>query len=314
MNACHQGFQSSIQPTAFHPLLCLLLALSVLILAAKPCQADDGYWSITQTSLQNVEGPQINDSGEMVWYLNGGGVYSSVRGRLASSEVIPKLANSGEVVYADWFGGPYWDLVSTTRGRLTYGGIIDVNSSLYDVNSSGEVVYAKRDAAGYAQVYSTVRGQITFDATRHYSPCINDNGEIVWSEYVSGIGTRTFSSTRGMLPESYGFYPLDLNNLGDLCYNGELYSPTAGYTSPHIFSSEHGALINNPDLYQWGGGINDAGTIVWDAPVTPGSSTWYVYQGQWVVPEPSALALLSLGGLALLYRVKDNDPSDRQPR
>jgi hypothetical protein len=312
MNARYQGFHSSIQPTAFHPLLCLLLALSVLIVAAKPCWADDGYWSITQTAIQNALGPQINDSGEMVWFLNSdGGVYSSVRGQLASSGLFPKLANSGEVVYAGYFGGPNWDLVSTTRGRLTYGGIIDVNLSLYDVNSSGEVVYVERDANGYVQVYSTVRGQVTFDATDHYSPCINDNGEIVWSEYVSGVGSRTFSSTRGMLPESYGFYPLDLNNLGDLCYMGNLYSATAGYTSPHIFSSAHGVLINNPDLYQWDGGINDAGTIVWDAPVTPGSSTWYVYQGQWVVPEPSALALLSLGGVALLHRAKAKRPGDR---
>jgi hypothetical protein len=107
-----------------------------------------------------------------------------------------------------------------------------------------------------------------------------------------------------MLPENYGFYPWDLNNLGDICFNGVLHSDTAGYTMPHIFSSTHGALINNPDLYQWDGGINDAGTIVWDAPVAPGSSTWYVYEGQWVVPEPSALALLSLGGLALLYWAK----------
>ena len=306
MNAFYrQGFHSSIQTAALHPRLCLLLALSVFLLAAKPGRADDGYWSITQTTIQNALGPQINDSGEMVWFLNSDGeVYSSTRGKLADSGLFPKLANSGEVVYACWFGGPKWDLVSTTRGRLTYGGIIDVNLSLYDVNSSGEVVYEKRDASGHSQVYSTVRGQITFDATDHYSPCINDNGEIVWAEYVSGVGSRTFSSTRGMLPENYGVYPWDLNNLGDICFNGELHSPAAGYTSPHIFSSAHGVLINNPDLYQWDGGINDAGTIVWDAPVTPDSSTWYVYEGQWVVPEPSALALLSLGGVALLYRAR----------
>ena len=294
------------------PRLILLLALFVFILAAKPGQADGGYWSITQTTIQNALAPQINDNGELVWFLNSdGGIYSSVRGRLASSGLFPELANSGEVVYAGYFGGPRWDLVSTTRGRLTYGGIIDVNLSLYDVNSSGEVVYVTYDAGGYAQVYSTVRGQVTFDATDHYSPCINDHGEIVWAEYVSGVGSRTFSSTRGMLPESYGFYPMDLNNLGDICYNGVLHSDITGYTMPHIFSSAYGAIINNPDLYQWGGGINDAGTIVWDAPVTPGSSTWYVYEANWVVPEPSALALLSLGTLALLRQVRTRRSSTR---
>lgn len=306
VNAWHQRFCSPIQSTVFHARLCVLIPLAILVLAARPGWADDGYWSITQTSIKNVLGPQINNSGEIVWFLNSdGGIYSSARGQLASSGLFPKLANSGEVVYAAWFGGPNWDLVSTTRGRLTYNGTIDVNLSLYDVNSSGEVVYVKRDASGYAQVYSTVRGQITFDATGHYSPCINDNGEIVWGQYISSLGgSYTCSTTRGILPRSYGFYPLDLNNLGELCYDGDLQANAGGYSWPHIFSSAHGVLINNPDLFQWDGGINDAGTIVWDAPVTPGSSTWYVYEGVWVVPEPSSWVLLSLGCLVLLYRAR----------
>src|ERR1039458_4072583 len=182
-----------------------------------------------------------------------------------------------------------YDLVSTTRGRLTFGGAIGVNST-YDVNSAGEVVYMQQDASGNNQIFSTVRGQITFDDANHYAPCINDYGEIVWGQYIAGVGSVTVSSTRGVLPENYGFYPYDLNNLGDICFDGSLVSPTAGYTSPHIFSSTHGPLINN------------AGAIVWDAPVQPGSSTWYVYEGVWVVPEPSSLVLVSLGGLFLLGR------------
>jgi hypothetical protein len=187
-----------------------LLALSVLGNGAFFARAD-GYWSISQLPIQNVLAPVINDSGEVVWFLNsGGGIYSSTRGQLAMSGLFPHLANSGEVVYEDYFGAAIgmYDLVSTTRGRLTFGGTIDVNST-FDVNSSGEVVYVKKDAAGYNQIFSTVRGQITFDATDHYTPCINDNGEIVWGQYIPGVGSRTVSTTRGILPESYGFYPYD---------------------------------------------------------------------------------------------------------
>lgn len=282
----------------------VLVALLLLGGALLPARAD-GHWSITQLPIQNAYEPVINNSGEVAWYLSGGGIYSNVRGQLSATGLKPHLANSGEVVYEDYFGtaiGMY-DLVSTTRGRLTFGGAIDINST-FDVNSSGEVVYMQKDAAGYNQIFSTTRGQITFDATDHYSPCINDNGEIVWGQYITGVGSVTVSTTRGILPPTYGFYPYDLNNLGDICYDGNLYSPTAGYTSPHIFSSTHGPLINNADLYQWGGSLNDAGQIVWYAPEEPGSTIWYVYEGQWVVPEPSSLVLILLGGGFLLCRAR----------
>jgi hypothetical protein len=297
----------------FHCSLSVLLALFLLSTGSRAWA--DGFWSITQTPIQNAIAVQINNSGEMVWCLNAdGGIYSSVRGKLADSGYFPKLANSGEVVYAQSFAdsGPKWDLVSTTRGRLTFGGSIDVNQSLYDVNSSGEVVYIKSDpATGHRQVYSTVRGFVTSDAADHFFPCISDNGEVVSYEIYGGV-PHTVSTTRGVLPPNYGLGPLDLNNQGEICFSGNLFSPVNGYTSPHIFSSTHGVIINNPDLYQWDGGINDAGVIVWDAPVTPGSSTWYVYQAQWVVPEPSAVSLLCLGGVAVRFYAKRNATTQKR--
>jgi len=265
--------------------------------------AADGHWSITQTSIQNGTGVQINNSGEIVWFVNGGGgIYSSVRGRLANTGIFPSLANSGEVVYAQNYpdSGSNEDLVSTTRGRLTFGGSIDLNHSLWDVNSSGEVVYIKHDpATGHDQVYSTVRGFVTHDAGDHLYPCISDNGEIVSYE-SNASGSFIVSTTRGVLPANYGGYPLDLNNNGELCFAGSLPAGNGGYTFPHIFSSTHGVVINNPDVYQWDGGINDAGVIVWN-------TFGIVYQGQWVVPEPSALSLFCLGGLSVLFYAKRCD-------
>lgn len=243
--------------------------------------AQNGYYDVTQLPIANVTEPSINNSGEIVWAVNGdGGIFSSVRGKLADSGIFPHLANSGEVVYAAWFGGPAWDLVSTTRGRLTYGGIIDVNRSTFDVNAPGEAVYAAMDTNDFLQIFSTVRGQITFDAGIHLNPCINDFGEIIWSQYTGGP-VELVSSTRGVLP---GLYPgpLALNNLDEFCYSGDLEGPPGYYSFPHIFSSVHGVVINDTNQFQWNGSINDAGTIVWEAPDSPGSSTWHLHEAKWV--------------------------------
>jgi hypothetical protein len=249
--------------------------------SAATASAQSGYYNITQLPFANAAQPSINNSGEIVWSLGGGGeIVSSVRGNLADSGLFPYLANSGEVVYAGWFGGPAWDLVSTTRGRLTSGSIIDVNRSRFSVNASGEAVYAAMDTNNFLQIFSTVRGQITSDAGTHYNPCINDRGEIIWIQYVGGSG-ELVSSTRGVVS---GFYdlPLALNNFDEFCYSGQLEGPPGHYSSPHIFSSAHGAVIDDAIQFQWNGSINDAGTIVWEAPDSPGSSTWHLYEAQWV--------------------------------
>jgi len=215
-----------------------------------------------------------------VWAGAGGGIYSNKRGLLSSSGINPHLANSGEVVYADWFSGPNWDLVSTKRGRLTSNGSIDINASDFDVNSNGEVVYAIADTSGNLQVHSTVRGLITKDSNNHYNPCINDKGEIIYEEVVSGEGPAIVSTERGtlLLQEGEGAVPMGLNNKGEFCFSGSLQIPGSSppyYTSPHVFSSQHGAVIDDPNQYQWDGSINDKETIVW------GDASGNVYEGNW---------------------------------
>jgi phage gp45-like len=258
------------------------MGLTVLyFIGSAPLFAQEGYWKISQLSISNVYEPVINNNGEIVWYLNsGGGIFSSVRGKLSDSGIFPHLANSGEVVYADWLGGLGWDLVSTTQGRLTYGGIIDVNASGFDVNAKGEVVYVVPDINENNQIYSTIRGQVTFDAADHVNPCINDSGEIAWNQYTNG-GSAVFSSTRGVFPGNYPWL-LDLNNAGEFCFSGYLEGPPGNYSYPHLFSSAHGVVINDTNQFQWGGSLNDAGVFVWYAPEIPGGSTWYVYQAVWV--------------------------------
>jgi hypothetical protein len=271
---------------------CLLLAASGL-LAPFQVRADTGSWSITQLPFANAQHPSINNAGEVVWAVqNSTGIVSSVRGQLSASGVSPHLANGGEVVYADTFGGTGMDLVSTTRGRLTQGGIIELGFSDFGVNSNGEVVYCALTNGNW-QVISTVRGQVTFDAVDHYNPCINDLGEIIWNQY--GAAPNLISSTRGPVPGNYPFV-LGLNNLEEICYDDDLVSSNLS-TSPHIFSSLHGVVINDIEQFQWGGGINDAGTLVWTGQANPNSPVWYVFEATWV-PAP-VLTVVQTPALAL---------------
>jgi hypothetical protein len=272
------------------------LLAALFLLSQSKVRADAGGYSITQLAITNATHPSINNTGEVVWAVqNGSGIFSSARGQLAATGVSPHIANSGEVVYADSFGGPGMDLVSTTRGRLTQGGIIQLGFSDFGVNASGEVVYVAPDTNDNQQVYSTVRGQVSFDAVDHYNPCINDLGEILWNRYGEGPGL--VSSTRGPLP---GYYPTvyGLNNYEEFCYAANLDSGGLS-TSPHLFSSIHGVVINDAFQFQFGGAINDAGTMVWAAQTSVSGSTQFVFQATWV-PSP-VLTLVNTSGLTLQW-------------
>jgi hypothetical protein len=273
---------------------CLITLTWLLLFFQVKLQAKSGGYLITQLAITNATHPSINNAGEVIWAVqNGTGIYSSLRGQLSATGVSPHLANSGEVVYADTFEETNTDLVSTTRGRLTFGGVIQLGFSDFDVNSNGEAVYVA-STNGNQQVFSTVRGQITFDPVDHYNPCINDLGEILWNRY--GAGPGLVSSTRGPLP---GFYPTiyAVNNLDEFCYEGILYDGSLS-TSPHIFSSAHGAVVNDVYQYQWYGGINDAGTLVWAAPANPSNPAWEIFEATWIA-SPALTVVAASPGLAL---------------
>jgi hypothetical protein len=272
----------------------LLAAVSLFLLPQSNCRADaGGYYSIVQLSFTtNATHPSINNSGEIVWSLqNSNGIFSSVRGQLAASGVSPHIANSGEVVYADSFGTNGLDLVSTTRGRLTYGGIIDLGYSDFGVNSNGEVVYVTLTNGNY-QLFSTVRGQISSDPVDNFNPCINDLGEILWTRF--GPDSGLVSSTRGLLPGNYSTV-YGLNNHDEFCYQNNLVVSNFS-TGPHLFSNLHGVVINDIYQYQFWGGINDAGTLIWQAQ-NQTNYVQFIYKATWV-PAP-VLTLSTTPGLAL---------------
>jgi hypothetical protein len=273
-----------------------LLLAALWSLSLSKCLAGDGAYAIVQLPITNAVHPSIDNAGEVVWAVqNGSGIFSSTRGQLAASGVSPHIANSGEVVYADSFGGTGLDLISTTRGRLTQGGIFNLGFSDFGVNAGGEVVYVAPDTNNNQQVFSTVRGQVTFDPVDHYNPCINDLGEILWNRYGAGLGL--VSSTRGPLP---GLYPMvySLNNYEEFCYAGNLDSGGLS-TSPHLFSSLHGVVLNDAFQFQFGGAINDVGTMVWSAQTATSGATQFIFQATWV-PSP-VLALTSTPPLTLKW-------------
>jgi hypothetical protein len=98
-----------------------------------------------------------------------------------------------------------------------------------------------------------------------------------------------------------GYYPLiyALNNYDEFCYEGILYDGSLS-TSPHLFSNLHGVVINDPYQYQWGGGINDAGTLVWSAPANQSSPVWEVFEATWL-PSPVLAIVPVSNGLALKW-------------
>ena len=272
----------------------LLAFISLFFLFHSNClAAAGGYYSIVQLSFTtNATHPSINNAGEIVWSLqNSNGVFSNVRGQLATTGVSPHISNSGEVVYADSFDTNGLDLVSTTRGRLTRGGVINLGYSDFGVSSNGEVVYVTLTNGNY-QLFSTVRGQVTSGPFDNFNPCINDLGEIVWSQFGPNYGL--VSSTRGLLP---GNYPTayGLNNNDEFCYQNNLTISNFS-TAPHLFSSLHGIVINDIYQYQFWGGINDAGTLVWQAQDLT-NYVQFIYEATWV-PDP-VLTITTIAGLAL---------------
>jgi hypothetical protein len=88
-----------------------------------------------------------------------------------------------------------------------------------------------------------------------------------------------------------------LNNLDEFCYAGNLQDGGLS-TSPHLFSSAQGVVINDVYQFQWGGGINDAGTLVWSAPANPSTPTWSVFEAAWIA-SPVLTIVSGASGLAL---------------
>jgi len=185
------------------------------------------------------EYPALNNYGVLVWqqydpvtfvysiWKSDGGAPVSV----ALSGKYPSINDAGEVVYVD--SGQIFS--STVSGTGTSLGI---SGDFPDINNHGDLVWTDSDANGDTQIYrrlygTTIPVQLTFEPTEHYSPTINDSGEVVYEQWNFSEQSRIVSSTRGALTSScpldvQHMFP-DINSCGDVIFLGaDMFEPTTG--------------------------------------------------------------------------------------
>jgi len=153
--------------------------------------SERGQLTDTSIYVERWTGTGVNDSGEAVVAgrpAAGGGyrVYSTVRGAITASDFSsnnPGINNMGEVSYVHNQTLPR-GVFTSDRGML-----IDISTPCYtprqtDISDSGEIIYDYLDVDGQRQIFSSTRGQLT--TSRAYAGAINSYGDVVYVDAVLG--------------------------------------------------------------------------------------------------------------------------------
>ena len=107
----------------------------------------------------------------------------------------------GQMSYTATANGTYYLHLKSTAGRFGYALSISRNSTACgaevcpdpvnastnpqidpSINDLGEIVWAEY-ISGKMQVFSSTRGQLTYDSIDHYGPAINNLGDVVFTQY-----------------------------------------------------------------------------------------------------------------------------------
>jgi probable HAF family extracellular repeat protein len=177
------------------------------------------------------------------------------------------IINDGTVVGWAYSGGAF----KHKDGSTTLLGFLegDTDSQAFSINNSGQIVgFSEYDGIKHAFVYSdNAMNPIPFLAEGAYNVAyaINDNGQTVGYSCISGIST---SGGR----HAFSYYNGDILDLGVL--NGATWSEAFGI-------NDNGWIVG----MSGGGTIGDAHAILWQP-----------------IPEPSTIALISLGILFIRKR------------
>jgi hypothetical protein len=240
-----------------HSMLILITIIFAFALSLLPQQSFGSNLTITQiTSGDSLHiGPSINNNGEIIWNEEINGtmqIISNLHGQITTdhhdkyySEIndngeiawcepffrsvksnlqgtimdyhIPRgvsLSNSGEIIWSERW---YYSGIEKNQLISNIRGVIsesDIGIKMPDMNDNGEVVWSQF-VDGYWQIFSNIKGQITFDNIDHNSSSINNNGEIIWIDGYSTI----FSNIQGELLSVSGHIGgVDINDLGALVW------------------------------------------------------------------------------------------------
>ena len=139
-------------------------------------------------SFNDQRSSSINDLGEMVWsqYDPATGyyqLYSSARGQLTSDlspHDMPSVNNRGDVVWVrkNYFEleGPIYGIIGGQQTQLS-----TTSGDHPSINDNMEIVWSQWNN-GRQQIYSNKRGYLTTDFADHWSPSINNAGDVVWTQ------------------------------------------------------------------------------------------------------------------------------------
>jgi probable HAF family extracellular repeat protein len=254
----------------------------------------------------------INDNGEVVGYFSDGSHAHSFlygNGRMQDldafvsgpSSIAYGINNHRQVVGVNSGGGFFYGDPASTNGTTTY------LPSAFGINDSGQVV-GTISGDGDAFLYSNgvLRDLGTLPGgTSSQGNGINNSGQVVGQAYVS-YGFHAFIWQIGAGMQDLGTLGGDnsranaINNLGQIVGEADT---TSGVRDPFVYSdgsmqdlnfliaSNPGWTLTNPT------DINDNGQIVCQGTNASGETHTFLLSP---VPEPSTLASLAAGALAVV--------------
>ena len=275
-------------------------------------------------------GTDINDAGDVVGLSLVSPTNDSTRaflwhnGSMSNLGTLPSptgldyraygINNAGQVVGHAYTLGVYDYAFIWEDGQMRRFGALGIGYSIaYDINNSGAVVGEANlsDYSPYSRAFICDNGVVTslgalggfYSAANAVNDCAqvvgwacdpnNDVRAFIWSEGVmADLGTLGGTSTAN-----------DINNLGQVV--GQAIIPGGAH---HAFLWQDGRMTDLNDLLPaesgWvltvAQGINDRGWIVGSGSYLGGVEE----HGFLMIPEPATLALLALGGAAMLRRRK----------
>ncbi len=257
----------------------------------------------------------INNNGQVVGSTQTAGGYQHAY--LYSSGTMTDLGNgsasginnNGQVVGS----GPGSHAFLYSGGSMTdLGTLGGVHSYGLDINDNGQVVGAADPlGSSYYHAFLYSGGGMTdlgtFGGTYSSATAINNSGQIAGWAYNSAGQSHAFLYVNGSMvdlgtaPNATTSSAADINDLGQIVGTGQ---HSSGYRHAWLFD---GAMLDLNDLIAPGSGwvledaraINDSGQIVGYGYTGSGYEHAFLLTP---VPEPSLLALLTLGSVAALLR------------